>query len=93
MKRSGAEFPPPENLRSLLDDKGRIAVRATPGARQDAISIHGNQLAAKVRARPQEGAANQALVEILARAFGVPKSRCHLLRGQAAREKLFLIEI
>jgi uncharacterized protein YggU (UPF0235/DUF167 family) len=42
----------------------------------------------KVRARPDGGAANEAVLALLARALGVPRSRLTLLRGATSREKL-----
>ena len=93
MKRSVADFPDRAELLALLDPEGRLRVRATPGARQDAMKIEEGQLVIKTRARPQDGAANRALCEMIARAFGIAKSRCHLLRGETAREKTFRIKV
>ncbi|MBX7536547.1 DUF167 domain-containing protein [Qipengyuania sp. GH1] len=93
MKRSAVEFPDREDLLALLDPDGRLRIKATPGARQDAMKIEQGQLIIKTRAKPQDGAANRALCEMLARAFGIAKSRCHLLRGDTAREKTFRLEV
>ena len=57
------------------------------------MKIEDGQLAIKTRAKPQDGAANRALCEMIARAFGIAKSRCDLLRGETAREKTFRIEV
>ena len=42
----------------------------------------------KIRAKPQDGAANEAVLALLARALGVGTSRLALLRGATSREKL-----
>ncbi|GAB5352038.1 DUF167 domain-containing protein [Qipengyuania sp. 483] len=93
MKRSVAEFPDRAELHALLDCEGRVRVKATPGARQDAMKIEEGRLVIKTRAKPQDGAANRALCEMLALAYGVAKSRCQLIRGDTARDKSFRIDI
>ena len=91
MKRSKADFPPREELIALLDAEGRVALRATPGARAEALALEDGKLTARVRAKPQDGTANEAVRRLLAEAFGIPASRVELLRGATAREKLFRI--
>ena len=91
MKRSKADLPPREELIALLDAEGRLALRATPGARTEALALEDGKLTARVRAKPQDGAANEAVRRLLAEAFGIPASRVELLRGATAREKLFRI--
>lgn len=44
-----------------------------------------------VNAPPQEGRANEAVVELLAEHFGVSKSCVTLLHGQKSKKKLFEI--
>jgi uncharacterized protein YggU (UPF0235/DUF167 family) len=45
----------------------------------------------KVRAKPQDGAANAAVAALLANALGIAPSRLDLVRGATAREKVFRI--
>lgn len=89
MARAKADLPAPELIRSAVDSAGRIAVRVTPGARQEGIAIEGRQVQAKVRAKPQDGAANQAVIKLLAQALDMAPSRISLLRGATSREKVF----
>ncbi|HEX7102666.1 MAG TPA: DUF167 domain-containing protein, partial [Nitrolancea sp.] len=42
-------------------------------------------------APPVDGAANAALIELLARYFGVPKSRISILAGERAKQKRLLL--
>ncbi|MFA6218820.1 MAG: DUF167 domain-containing protein [Erythrobacter sp.] len=93
MKRSRAELPDPASLRALLDAEGRLAVRATPGARVEGVTIEDGRVAVKVRAKPQDGAANEAVVRLVARALELAPSRVELLRGATSREKLLRIEL
>ena len=49
-------------------------------------------LKVRVRARPVEGEANEALIRLMAEALGVPKSVVSLQRGGRSRTKMVLIE-
>jgi uncharacterized protein YggU (UPF0235/DUF167 family) len=86
-----AEFPPADSIRDLADAEGRLAVRVTPGARTEGIEIANGRLLVKVRAKPQDGAANEAVLALLAQALGVAASRLRMLRGATGREKLIQI--
>jgi uncharacterized protein YggU (UPF0235/DUF167 family) len=45
-----------------------------------------------VAAPPERGRANEALVELLARALGVPRSRVSVVGGQTGRRKIVDVE-
>jgi hypothetical protein len=72
----------------LADAEGRLALRVTPGARTQAIEIAAGRLTVKVRAKPHDGAANDAVLALLAEALGIATSRLRLLRGATGRDKL-----
>ena len=91
MGKPKPDLPAAESIRELSDAEGRLAIRATPGARAEALSIAGGRLLAKVRAKPQDGAANEAIRALLAKALGCAPSQITLLRGATSREKLFRI--
>jgi uncharacterized protein YggU (UPF0235/DUF167 family) len=82
------DLPPAGALRALADGEGRLALRVTPGARAEGIEIAGGRVLVKVRARPEGGAANAAVLALLAQAIGVAASRLQMLRGATARDKL-----
>lgn len=71
-----------------------LAVRLTPGASTDRIDgrdvdAEGRPvLKVRVRARPVEGEANEALIKLLAKALGVPKSAVTIQRGGQSRTKM-----
>ena len=88
MARPKAELPPAEAIRARADGEGRLALRVTPGARSEGIELGEGRVLMKVRAKPQDGAANEAVLRLLAEALGVATSRLRLLRGATGRDKL-----
>lgn len=46
----------------------------------------------RLTAPPVEGAANQALVKLLAKALGLSKSKVQVIKGFKSREKRVLVE-
>ena len=93
MAKPRPEMPPSEAVRALIDQDGRLAVRVTPGARIEALEIARGRLLAKVRAKPEDGKANDAVRGLLASALDMAPSRIALLRGATSREKQFRIEL
>jgi uncharacterized protein len=68
-----------------------VPVRVTPRARRNALAFDGGTLRAWLTAPPVEGAANAALLALLAEQLRLPKRAVTLLRGETAREKLVAI--
>ena len=68
-----------------------LRVRVTPGARSESIAIEDGRVLVKVRAKPTDGEANAAVEKLVARALGVPTSRCRIVRGATFREKVLEI--
>ena len=73
-----------------------LAVRAQPGAKRTAITgLYGEgsaeQLRIAVKAPALEGRANEALIEFLAKTFGIAKSAVRLSAGELSRNKVFLL--
>jgi len=75
-----------------------VNIRLTPGARKEgffgvADAGDGKQaLKVSVRAVPEDGKANKALIELLADEWKLPKSALSLLSGATNRQKTVLIE-
>jgi hypothetical protein len=66
-----------------------IRVRVQARARKAEVeAMPGGRLKVRVTAPAHEGKANQALVMVLARHFGVSKSRVRIVAGLASRSKL-----
>jgi len=70
-----------------------IQVKVTPNASEDkVIGMDKEILKIKVRATPEKGKANQAVIDLLAKHYKVPK-RCIIIKsGETSRLKLVLIE-
>ncbi|HJK92534.1 MAG TPA: DUF167 family protein [Polyangiaceae bacterium LLY-WYZ-15_(1-7)] len=63
-------------------------VRVAPRASRSAIAgLHGGALKVALTAPPVEGAANAALVKLLAKKLGVAKSAVTIVRGERGRDK------
>ncbi len=88
MARPKPDFPPADAIRARADGEGRLALKVTPGARSESIELGQGRLLVKVRAKPHDGAANEAVLTLLARALGVAASRLQMLRGATGRDKL-----
>ena len=62
------------------------------GARRSGVQGEQNgALKVAVQAPPQDGRANEALVEVLREALGLKRSQVELLGGSTGRDKRFLI--
>ena len=90
MAKPRPKLPPREAILALVDDQGRLAVRAAPNASADAILLPEGDDALRIRvtAPPEDGRANEAILALLAKALGQPRSSLTLLRGATGREKL-----
>lgn len=70
-----------------------LEVRLQPRASEDAVvGFEGGRLRIRVTAAPVEDAANRRMLAMLAKEFGVAKSRVRLLSGSRGREKRIAIE-
>ena len=70
-----------------------LELQVQPGAARDEIvGAHGDRLKVRISAPPVDGRANLHLIEYLAEAFDVPRSRVTLLRGATGRAKTVRIE-
>ncbi|WP_324073205.1 MAG: DUF167 domain-containing protein [Erythrobacter sp.] len=93
MARPPALLPDADALRARIDARGRLAVRVTPGAREESVTLTPEAVLVKVRAPADKGAANQAVLEVMARALGLAPSRVVLERGGTARQKVLAVTL
>jgi hypothetical protein len=86
-------MPPAELPWSLRSDGLGLLLRLTPKSSRDAIEgiehlADGRAvLKVRVRAVPEAGAANDALIRLLAKAFAIPASAVSLESGATSRVK------
>jgi uncharacterized protein YggU (UPF0235/DUF167 family) len=93
MARAPTALPEQAALRMRIDAGGRLAVKVTPGAREEAVTLTDDAVLVKVRAPADKGAANDAVAELLAQALGLAPSRLTLLRGATGRQKVFAVVV
>jgi uncharacterized protein YggU (UPF0235/DUF167 family) len=77
----------------LMESGARFDIRLTPRGGADRIDGVGpnGELLARVAAAPVEGAANRALLRLIADELGVPASAVVLMSGDRGRHKRVLI--
>ena len=81
----------------ILDESTLLAVRVTPRSSRDQIDGWAEDdagrvyLKVRVRAVPENGAANESVCRLLASSLGLPKSTVSLHAGGTARVKQILI--
>lgn len=70
-----------------------LRVRLTPkGGRSALIKQEGEVLFARVAEPPVDGAANRALIVLLAKSLDIPKSHIDFHAGETSRDKVLKIE-
>ena len=80
------------DLRHLARAGTRIAIRVTPRASRDRVVAEADTLRVYVTTVPEDGKANAAVQNLLAKALGIAKSRLTLIRGHSARDKVFQVD-
>ncbi|EBA05608.1 DUF167 domain-containing protein [Sagittula stellata] len=81
----------PPDLSDLAVPGATLAVRVTPKASRNAVERTDDALRVYVTTVPEGGKATAAVVKLLAKALGVPKSRLELVRGETSRDKVFRV--
>lgn len=72
----------------------KISVKVKPNSSREKVEKTGsNEYAARVRAKPADGKANEAVIEALAEHFDIAKSRIKLLTGHTSKKKIFDIDV
>ncbi len=80
-------LPAADALRALADAQDCLMLRVTPNAGADALTIGDGIVQMRVTATPEAGKANAAVLALLAKALGVPKSALSIVRGETGRDK------
>ena len=69
-----------------------IEVRVQPKANSNRITVVDGRIKVYVTAAPEKGRANKAVIKVLARELGVPKSVVSIKSGERSRTKLIEVE-
>jgi uncharacterized protein len=70
-----------------------MTVRVQPRAAESCLAgVHGDALKVRLTAPPVDGAANIALVELLADTFGIPQRAITIVAGMSSRTKVVELE-
>ena len=69
-----------------------ISVRLQPKSSQNRLEQDGETYKAWVSAPPVDGAANEALIKLVAKHFGVAPSKVEMVRGHTSREKVLELD-
>ena len=71
----------------------RLTVRVQPHASDSRVAgVHGDALKVRLMAPPVDGAANEALVELLAGTFGIHSRAITIVAGMSSRTKVVELE-
>ena len=71
----------------------RFAVRVHPRASHPGVhGVHGDSLKVRLSAPPVDGAANDALVELLAELLEVPRRAVRIVSGLSSRAKVVEVD-
>ncbi len=69
-----------------------LHVHAQPAARKNAVvKIHDGRVKIAVTQAPEKGKANQAILDVIVKSFGLRRSQVKLLNGETSSHKQFLI--
>jgi uncharacterized protein (TIGR00251 family) len=69
-----------------------LTVRVTPNARSNKVIVENGTIRIGVTVPPADGAANAAVIKLLSKALGVPKSRLTLIKGHKSRDKVIQVD-
>lgn len=76
-----------------LDGAIELTLHVQAGAKRTEVAgVHGDALKVRLAAAAIEGKANEELVRFLADAFGVPRRRVTIVRGETSRTKAIRID-
>ena len=90
---SSTGLPSSKTLLAPLSQTSRgilLDIRATPKAsRNTVVGLRDGILLVKVTAPPDKGKANAAIISLLSKTIGIPKSALELVSGETDRHKVF----
>jgi uncharacterized protein YggU (UPF0235/DUF167 family) len=76
----------------MKDLSKNFNIRVTPHAKQNKVVENDGVLRVYTTTAPENGKANEAVIELLSKYFDVPKSRIRILKGLTGRDKIVAVE-
>ena len=64
-----------------------IEIKVQPGASKNELIKTETGYRARIQCAPVDGKANEALITLLSKKFGIPKSDIEIIRGKTSRNK------
>ena len=73
----------------MAEASTRLRLRVSPGARRsELVGRHGDGWKVRVTAPPEDGRANDAVLDLLARRLDLPRRSLSIVSGHTGREKV-----
>ena len=69
-----------------------IEIKVIPNAKRTELVKTETGYKARLQAPPADGKANEALIELLSKEFGVPKRDIEIIKGAASRNKTVAVK-
>ena len=73
------------------DDTAYFDALVRPGASSDSIVASGRTLRIRVREKPERGAANRAVLRLVAERFGVNTDQVRIVKGLKSKRKVIRV--
>ena len=72
-----------------MERSTRLRLRVSPGSRRtELVGRYGDRWKIRVAAPPEDGRANEAVLELLAERLGLPRRALSIVSGHTARDKV-----
>ena len=77
----------------MAETSTRVRLRVSPGARRcELVGRHGDGWKVRVIAPPEDGRANDALLDLLAKRLDLPRRSLSIVSGHTSREKVVRLD-
>ena len=77
----------------MAETSTRVRLRVSPGARRcELVGRHGDGWKVRVTAPPEDGRANDALLNLLAKRLDLPRRSLSIVSGHTSREKVVRLD-
>jgi uncharacterized protein (TIGR00251 family) len=78
-----------DNVTSSKERMSKFSIVVKPRAKSEGVgSLEDGTLVVRVNAPPVDGKANERVIELLARHFGVPRRNVRIAVGEGSRKKI-----